>query len=74
MAGADSNRKEEIATMLEEQFYVPVLRSPDHSIEPVVGQPFSPSSPLVSPLFFDCTAEYSEITLNNALKTEKENL
>lgn len=48
MAGADSNRKEEILAMLEEQFYVPVLRSPDHSIQPVVGKPFSPSSPLVS--------------------------
>lgn len=74
MAGADSNRKEEISAMLEEQFYVPVLRSPDHSIQPVVGKPFSPSSPLVSCSVFDSTAVYSTVTLNNAMKAQKENL
>ncbi|XP_054262065.1 ankyrin repeat and LEM domain-containing protein 2 homolog [Macrosteles quadrilineatus] len=46
MPDADPSLKEEILAMLEEQFYVPVLRSPDHSVEATVGKPFSPSSPL----------------------------
>lgn len=46
LPSADASLKEEIASYLEEQFYVPVLRSEDNSIQPVVGQPFSHSSPL----------------------------
>lgn len=53
LQSADASLREEIASYLEEQFYVPVLRSEDNSIQPIVGQPFSHSSPLVSTSFFD---------------------
>lgn len=46
LTSADASLREEIASYLEEQFYVPVLRSEDSSIQPIVGQPFSHSSPL----------------------------
>lgn len=46
LTSADTSLREEIASYLEEQFYVPVLRSEDNSIQPIVGQPFSHSSPL----------------------------
>lgn len=47
MNNAHASLKEEIAGYLEEQFFVPVLRSEDDCIPPTVGQPFSPTSPLV---------------------------
>lgn len=39
--------KRRIVTMLEENYYVPVLRAEDNCSEPVIGEPFSPSSPPV---------------------------
>lgn len=56
LTNADASLKEEIANYLEEQFYVPVLRSEDNSIQPVVGQPFSHSSPLVN---VSCNVHYT---------------
>ena len=36
LQSADASLREEIASYLEEQFYVPVLRSEDNSIQPIV--------------------------------------
>ncbi|XP_039295061.1 uncharacterized protein LOC111057302 isoform X2 [Nilaparvata lugens] len=35
-----------IRALLDEHYFVPVLRSSDPTVEPSIGQPFSPSSPL----------------------------
>lgn len=39
--------KNKIAMLLEETFYVPVLRAEDNCIPPVIGEPFAPTSPPV---------------------------
>lgn len=46
ISSPDPNLKREIVGLLEERYYVPVLRSEDNSIQPVVGSPFSPTKPL----------------------------
>ncbi|EFN79674.1 ankyrin repeat and LEM domain-containing protein 2 [Harpegnathos saltator] len=40
----DENLKREIRLLLEDQFYVPVLRAEDNTCQPTIGEPFSPSS------------------------------
>lgn len=40
--------KNKFLTLLKDNFYVPVLRAENNCSEPVIGEPFSPTSPPVS--------------------------
>ncbi|XP_076302481.1 ankyrin repeat and LEM domain-containing protein 2 [Lasioglossum baleicum] len=46
MCQEDEELKKEIRLLLEDQYYVPVLRSDDNTFQPVIGEPFSPTSPM----------------------------
>ncbi|XP_014475700.1 PREDICTED: ankyrin repeat and LEM domain-containing protein 2 isoform X2 [Dinoponera quadriceps] len=46
----DEDLKREIRLLLEDQFYVPVLRTEDNTYQPTIGEPFSPSSTFISSL------------------------
>lgn len=43
----------EIHKLLDELFYVPVWRSEEDVMQPIIGKPFSPKSPPVYPLVID---------------------
>lgn len=53
--------KRKIARLLEDNYYVPVLRSEDNCIPPVIGEPFSPTSPPVSHSYISYDIGFNQI-------------
>lgn len=47
VSSPDAGLRREMSNLLDDMFYVPVLRSEDNSVQPTVGDPFSPACPLV---------------------------
>lgn len=50
----------DIHKLLDELYFVPVWRSEDEVIQPVVGKPFSPKSPPVCPMVRIYNSLFSE--------------
>ncbi|XP_033321054.1 ankyrin repeat and LEM domain-containing protein 2 isoform X1 [Megalopta genalis] len=73
----DEELKKEIRLLLEDQYYVPVLRSDDNTLQPVIGEPFSPTSPMsikLDPLSprLEVRAFAGPMTKSRALEFRKE--
>ncbi|XP_021926723.1 ankyrin repeat and LEM domain-containing protein 2 [Zootermopsis nevadensis] len=47
VSSPDESLRQKLSNLLDDMFYVPVLRSEDNSVQPTVGDPFSPACPLV---------------------------
>lgn len=62
--GASPTTVRAIKSMLQERFYVPVMRTIDNSAPPVIGEPFSPTQPPVRSMQF-----YPFIYVKNVAKT-----
>jgi hypothetical protein len=53
VSSPEAGQRQELENLLDDRFYVPVLRSEDNSVQATVGEPFSPACPLVgNNLFF----------------------
>lgn len=57
--------KNAIIALLNEKFYVPVLRSPDNTVQPVVGEPISLADFKVCIIYFAYLFTVSIATMFN---------
>ena len=47
VSSPEAGLRRALENLLDDRFYVPVLRSEDNSVQATVGEPFSPACPLV---------------------------
>jgi len=47
VSSPEAGLRQALENLLDDRFYVPVLRSEDNSVQAAVGEPFSPACPLV---------------------------
>jgi hypothetical protein len=51
VSSSEAGLRRDLENLLDDRFYVPVLRSEDNSVQAAVGEPFSPACPLVGNIF-----------------------